>query len=132
MTNRFLIVAGVLSLGLTGIHVIGGGQDVHVPLLQSNADDVVKGFASVVWHGVTAALLICSVMLLVAATNDRLRVGYTAVVLAFYLAFAGLFLGYGMLRFGSVLLMPPWIGFLIISAVAAMGLWFSPRSKPLA
>jgi hypothetical protein len=122
MTNKIIATAGTLSLVLTAIHVIGGGADVHVPLLESDASDVLKGFVSVIWHGVTASLLMCSAMLLIAARHRFYRVMLTGLVISNYLAFTGLFLFYGITRLGSVLLMPPWIGFAIIAVVAAVGL----------
>lgn len=129
MTNKLLTAAGVLSLALTAIHILGGGPDVHEPLLESNASDVVKGFASVVWHGITAALLMCSVMLLVAARSPTNRTMLAGLVIAYYFAFAILFLFYGITRLGTVLLMPPWIGFLVIVVVAEIGLRVDKRSR---
>lgn len=132
MPNKMLTTAGVLSLALTAIHIIGGGADVHIPLLESNASDVVKGFASVIWHAVTAALLICSVMLLMAANNEKHRIMLTGLVIVHYLAFVGLFLFYGISRFGTVFLMPPWIGFLVIVVVASIGLSVDKSRRALA
>lgn len=129
MTNKLLAVAGALSLALTAIHIFGGGPDVHVPLLESNASDVVKGFASVVWHGVTVTLLICSVMLLIAAKSATHRSMLTGLVVVNYLAFTGLFLFYGIIRLGTIFLMPPWIGFLVIVLVALFGLSTDRRNQ---
>lgn len=122
MINKTIAAAGGLSLGLTAVHVFGGGQSVHVPALASDASDVVKGFISVVWHGVTANLLICSIMLLMAAWTEAHRRVLTCLVIANYLAFAGLFLFYGVTRLGTVFLMTPWVAFLFIVAIAAIGL----------
>ncbi|MBL4768249.1 MAG: hypothetical protein JKY94_11120 [Rhodobacteraceae bacterium] len=107
---------------LTALHVFGGGPDVHVPLLESNASDVLKGFVSVVWHGTTATLLLCSCMLFIAARNENYRYILTGLVIANYLAFAGLFLFYGATRLGTVFLMLPWIGFVTIAVIASIGL----------
>lgn len=123
MTNKVLATASALSLALTAAHVFGGGVDVHVPLLATDASDVLKGFVSVIWHGVTTNLLICSLMLLIAARNRSYRTMLTGLVITNYLAFTGLFLFYGITRLGSVFLMTPWIGFAIIVSVAAAGLW---------
>jgi hypothetical protein len=123
MTNKVIATASALSLALTAAHIFGGGGDVHVPLLASDASDVLKGFVSVIWHGVTANLLICSLMLLIAARNQSYRMMLTGLVIANYLAFTGLFLFYGITRLGSVFLMVPWISFATIVSVAAVGLW---------
>lgn len=122
MINKTIATAGILSLALTAIHVIGGGTDVHLPLLESDASDVLKGFVSVVWHGVTVNMFICSVMLLIAAKIPKYRTVMTGLVIANYLAFTGLFLFYGITRLGTVFLMVPWIGFFIIVIVATVGL----------
>lgn len=122
MINKTIAASGVLSLGLTALHIFGGGQSVHVPALESDATDLVKAFVSVVWHGVTANLLICSVMLLMAAWAETYRTVLTSLVIANYLAFAGLFLFYGVTRLGTVFLMMPWTIFLLIVVVAGIGL----------
>lgn len=122
--NKLLVTAGVVSIGLTALHVFGGGLEVHMPLLESNASDVIKGFASVVWHSVTAALFLCSVLLFIAAQNRSLRRPFTAIVMIYYLSFATLFLFYGVVRLGSVFVMLPWIVFLLVVLIAAVGLWF--------
>ena len=122
MFNKTIAISGVLSLALTALHVFGGGPDVHVPLLESDASNVLKGFVSVIWHGVTATLILCSVMLLIAAQNEKFRTILTGLVTAHYLAFAGLFLFYGITRLGTVFLMLPWIGFVVVATVALIGL----------
>lgn len=120
--NRVLIVAAALSLALTAVHVFGGGADVHAPLLQSDASAVNKGFVSVIWHAVTTNMLICTGALFVAAQAPRWRGVLVGIVLCQYGAFIALFLGYGLIRFSSVLVMPPWIGFAVICGVALLGL----------
>ncbi|MEP2717313.1 hypothetical protein [Pseudophaeobacter sp.] len=129
MISKTLASAGVLSLALTAVHVLGGGPDVHVPLLESNATDVLKGFVSVIWHAVTANLLICSAMLLIAAVNKTYRGLLTGLVLANYVAFMGLFLFYGITRLGSVLVMLPWIGFAAIIFVSVIGLTIDKKDS---
>lgn len=130
MTNKLIATAGVLSFGLTAVHIFGGGADVHVPILESGLSDLLKGYVSVVWHGVTAALIINSILLLIAARRPAVQQLLTSIVIVHYMAFVVLFLFYGITRLGSVILMPPWIGFLIIVAVAALGLRQSYRADP--
>ena len=129
MINKTIAVAGVLSLGLSILHIFGGGQSVHLPALESDASDLVKAFISVVWHGVTANLLICSVMLLMAALTKTHRTVLTSLVIANYLAFVGLFLFYGVTRLGTVFLMIPWTIFLLIVVVSAIGLFRARGSR---
>ena len=93
---------------------------------------MVKGFASVVWHGISVSLFISSVMLLIAARSRSHAHILTWIVIVYYIAFAGLFLFYGFMRFGTVMLMPPWIGFLIIVLMAGAGLYREGNSRAAA
>ena len=122
MTNKTIAVAGVLSFGLFALHVTGGSQSALVPALESDASELVKAFIAVSFHGVTVNLIICSFMLMTAARSVTHRTVLTSLVIADYLAFAGLFLFYGMTRLGTVFLMIPWIIFLLIAVVATVGL----------
>ncbi len=127
--NKTIALAGALSLALTAIHVFGGGNDVHVPLLQTNASDVLKGFTSVIWHAVTANMLICTGMLFIAAKNKHQSALLAGLVIANYLSYVGLFVFYGITRFSSLFVMVPWIGFLIISVVTMLGIAFQRRQN---
>ncbi len=126
--GKYLIgLAGVLSVGIAFVHVIGGGLDVHSPILSSDLSDLLKGYVSVLWHGVTSAIILGSVLLLIAAWHQPVRVTLTLIVIAQYAAFAGVFIYYGILRFQSVVEMPPWIGFCVIISTAMVGLWVDNR-----
>jgi len=129
MTNKIIVIASLLSFGYTAVHVIGGGADVHVPLLESDISAILKGYVSVLWHAITANMLLCSFMLFLAARKEEVRSLLTGLVIAQYLAYIGLFLFYGITRLGSVILMPPWIGFLVIVTVACIGLLRDGRGK---
>lgn len=122
MTNKWIATTAVLSFGLTGVHVIGGGADVHAPLLTSDLSVLLKGYASVLWHAATANLLICSIMLAVACRDVTQHKMLISFVNLQFLAFAGLFLFYGETRLGSVFVMPQWIAFLGLVALALAGL----------
>ena len=123
MTNKTIAVAGILFFGLAALHVTGGGQSALVPALESDASDLVKAFIAVSFHGVTVNLIICSFMLMMAARSITHRTVLTSLVIADYLAFAGLFLFYGITRLGTVFLMIPWVIFLLIAVVATVGLF---------
>ena len=129
MTNKTIAVAGVLSFGLFALHVTGGGQSALFPALESDASDLVKAFIAVSFHGVTVNLIICSFMLMMAARSETHRTVLTSLVIADYLAFAGLFLFYGITRLGTVFLMIPWIIFLLIAVVSAIGLFRTRGSR---
>jgi len=129
MTNKTIAVAGVLSFGLFALHVTGGGQSALVPALESDASDLVKAFIAVSFHGVTVNLIICSFMLMMAARSETHRTVLTSLVIADYLAFAGLFLFYGITWLGTVFLMIPWTIFLLIAVVSAIGLFRARGSR---
>lgn len=129
MINKTIATAGVLSLILTAIHVFGGGADVHGPILASELDNVLKGFSSVVWHAVTANLLLCGFMLLYASYNKVVEKPFTLIVIAHFLAYAGLFMFYGLSRFDTLFVMMPWVAFLFISAVATIGISRDRKAK---
>jgi predicted anti-sigma-YlaC factor YlaD len=105
-----------------GIHVFAGGPEVHDPLLAADLSAVQKAFVSILWHAVTAVLLINSAALLAAALMPRLRAGLTGLVIAQYVAYAGLFVFYDLSRLGTLMALPQWIIFLILVALALPGL----------
>ena len=129
MTNKTIAVAGVLSFGLFALHVTGGSQSALVPALESDASDLVKAFIAVSFHGVTVNLIKCSFMLMMAARSETHRTVLTSLVIADYLAFAGLFLFYGITRLGTVFLMIPWTIFLLIAVISAIGLFRTRGSR---
>ncbi len=129
MTNKLIAAAGVLSLFLGAVHVFGGGPDVHDPLLSADITPLLKGYVSVIWHAVTAAIFLCSGLLLVAARRRDVSGLLAGIVIVYYAAFAGLFLFYGITRLGSVFLMPQWTAFLIIAVLAAVGLFMALQNS---
>jgi hypothetical protein len=114
---RLVLIAAIVTLATTAVHVVLGGPEVRDPLLASNAPDIAKAVGSVVWHAVTAVLAINGAALLAAAFKPALRQVIAGLVSAQFLAFAVLFVVYGISRFGSVWPMPQWTVFLIIPAL---------------
>lgn len=121
--SYWLLSAAILSVIVLLAHVIGGGQDVHMPILSSALNDELKAYSSIIWHSATALLTIGSLTLLWAATGKQSAGGMVSVILLQYLAFAGLFLFYGITRLDSVWIMPQWTAFLVIPALGGIGLW---------
>jgi len=119
--NGWLLVAGVLSLVTTGIHLFAGGPEVHVPLLASSPSPLLQTYVSLLWHATSAILLINSLALLFAAANGRYRVSLAGAVIAQYLAYAALFIGYGLAYLGSLWTTPQWVAFAVMAALAAIG-----------
>lgn len=119
--DYWMLAAAGLSAVLLLAHVIGGGRDVHVPMLESELGTLLKAYVSIIWHAATALLAIGSVALLWAALGKG--DGMAIAILMQYLAVAGLFLFYGVSRLKSIWVMPQWTAFLLISALGGVGLW---------
>jgi len=119
--DYWILAASGLSALIFFVHLIGGGKDVHVPMLESGMSQILKAYASVIWHAISAILGIGSVAFLWAAMGHG--DGIAVVIAVQYLAFAGLFLAYGVTRLNSIWVMPQWSAFLLISGLAGVGLW---------
>lgn len=124
--NLWLLSAAALSFLTTGIHVLAGGPDVHDPLLAADISPVLKVYVSLLWHATSAVLAVNSVALLWASAARRHRQTLAGAVVAQYLAYAGLFIGYGLAYVGTLWQTPQWIVFLLISALALVGLHSTP------
>ena len=118
--NKPLLAASCVSLLTFCVHVFLGGPEIHEPLLASDAPDLVRAVASVVWHAISAMLFLNSVALLYAARSAVHARPLVLLIVAQYAAFVALFTGYGLARFGSIFVMPQWTGFLVM---ALLGLW---------
>ncbi len=119
--DYWILSAAGLSFVLLIAHVKGGGKEVHVPMLESDMSRLLKAYASVIWHAVTAVLAIGTLALVWAAFGQGAEMAI--VIVGQYLAFVGLFLIYGVVRLKSIWVMPQWVAFLLISALAGVGLW---------
>jgi hypothetical protein len=120
--NKPLFAAACLSVFTFGVHVFLGGPEIHEPLLASDASELVRAVGSVVWHAVSALLLLNSLALFYASRNPSMAKPLVLLIVFQYLSFVALFTGYGLLRFGSVTVMPQWTGFLVMSALALWGI----------
>ena len=120
--NPWILISAGLSAVTVLLHVLGGGTEVHAPMLASELSVILKAYSSVLWHAVTIVLVINSLALLVAAFRVSLQKPLVLLAAWQYLGFAILFGIYGMTRLGSLMPMPQWIIFCLIVAPAVMGL----------
>ncbi len=120
--NKWLLSAGILSLLLVFVHVFLGGPEIHDPVLSSDLDPVVIAVLSVIWHGITIVMLVNGVLLLAAASQERLAAGVAWTTIGQYGGFTLLFIYYGLVQLGNLMDMPQWISFVIVTGCAAMGL----------
>lgn len=120
--NRWIFSSSILSFVTAAVHVFAGGPEVHDPLLTADLPIILKTYISVIWHATTAILVINSIALLTAAFRPDLRMAITCIVIGQYVAYAALFVGYGLGYLGSLLATPQWSAFALISAVALIGM----------
>ncbi|TLP61490.1 hypothetical protein FEE96_14705 [Parasedimentitalea maritima] len=124
--NRSYAVAATL-MGLTvGLHVFGGGPEIHDPIRASAMPDVVRAVGSVLWHAVTWILILMAVAL--AWISYRQNSALFVMVIAIQAGFAALFLFYGWTLLGTVWEMGQWTIFSVIPAVMLLGHWQERRS----
>lgn len=116
----------MLAAGLTAIttvaHVVGGTPEFMAPIMESNAPDFNKTGMAIIWHWVTAVLCINTVALIIAGRGLQSMRALIWIVIAQSLAFGLIFAGYGSSAFGSLFIMPQWIAFFLIAALAFYGL----------
>lgn len=120
--NIKILLAALLSSLTLGIHVFAGGSDVHIPILESELSDPLKTIISVIWHAITAILLINAIALVYAGFNPDYKKPIILLISAQYFFWAGLFIFYGIKDFASIWTMPQWIAFIIIPILAIAGL----------
>ncbi|MDH5731622.1 MAG: hypothetical protein OEZ58_21785, partial [Gammaproteobacteria bacterium] len=96
MFNKTVFVAGVLSGFTLLIHLFAGGPEIHDPVLQSALSSELKAVISVIWHAISFVLLINMIALFSAATSPTLMKPIVIIVSSQYVAFAALFIFYGI------------------------------------
>jgi hypothetical protein len=127
--NKWILAAGLLSFLTLGVHIFAGGPEVHDTMLELAGafPPMLQTFISVMWHAITVTLALNSATLLIAARYYPLRKALVLFVCSQYMGFAALFVFYDLYQLGSLLLLPQWIIFVLISGLAAAGLRASPE-----
>ncbi len=120
--NKWIFSAGMLSVLTLLLHVFGGGPEILVPVLESELSVELKAILSVVWHMVTAILALNALALFCAARPHAFRKPLVVLVSSQNLAFAALFVFYGLTRLGTLLPMPQWVIFIVLAGLALAGL----------
>lgn len=118
--NRWFVAAAGLSAVACIVHVFVGGAAFYRPLL-TRADGADAAIRSAVWHGVTIVLAANAIAFLHAARGGGVRaLAMQPTAIAF--GFALTFLGYGLVRLGSLAATPQWTIFLPIGLAGLAGL----------
>jgi hypothetical protein len=120
--NLWLLAAGCAALLLDLVHIFLGGREIHRPMLASHWPEPAKAVWSVVWHAVTAVMALGGLALIAAAFLPSQAFALSVLPIGLFLSVAGLFIGYGLIRLGTVRILPQWVAFLAISVLAVIGL----------
>ncbi|WP_374427297.1 hypothetical protein [Tabrizicola sp.] len=120
--NPWLMTAGLAALVLDLVHIFPGGREIHRPMVAARWPDPAKAVWSVVWHAATAVMALGGLALIAAGLLPQVAWALAALPVALFLSFAILFLFYGQKRLGTVWVLPQWLAFLSIAALALVGL----------
>lgn len=120
--NVLLLCAGGAALALDLVHLTLGERLAHRPALASSWPAPAKALYSVLWHAATAVMALGGVALIAAAFRPEQALAIAALPIALFLSFAGLFVFYGARRLGTLKILPQWVAFSAISALALAGL----------
>lgn len=120
--NWWFLAAGSLSLVTAAVHMLLGGPEIHLPVQASeDLSREVRAVMAVVWHGVSAILSLSGAATIYAACTGKLK-STVVFIAAQHAALAALFIGYGFVRFGSLLVIPQWTLFFVIVVLTGLGL----------
>lgn len=128
-TNMWFATAAAISFASVGLHVIGGTPEIMVPLEQSNAPQLSKGIADVIWQQVTFLLVVGGIVFAWAsrAKSKTFEISITMIVL--YAGITLIFIGNGISRFAGIADMPQWVLFLAMTVLPVVGLLRSNIAK---
>ena len=114
-----MIAAGLTALG-AAVHIWMGTPEILSPVLASSLDLTVQAVLAVVWHAISALLIVFALATAWLVTHRNTALGIT--LLALNAGFVVLFLAYGVALLRSVWPMPQWILFTAIAAAMTLGL----------
>ncbi len=116
--NKPLLAAAVVSAATFGLHVIGGGAEIHAPIQDSDLPLPLRAVSAVLWHFVSAVLLLQAVAFVWLSRQPSPPLVW--FLIALQACIAGPFLFYGITMLGTVWTLGQWLIFVVI---AALGLW---------
>ncbi len=128
MMNYWYLTAAGLSVFTFVAHVFGGGPEIHIPVLQSQLSDYFKAIFSVIWHAISAILILNSLVLASAGMNWSGSHFGAMIVAGQYLSFAILFVFYGLNRLDTLTAMPQWAVFTAIAVLIFIAQRFHKQS----
>lgn len=117
--NKPMLSAAILMLVTFLVHTFVGGPEIQTPIFESTLAADVKAISIVVWHMITVTLAGFTLALFYLAKNRNPALA--GILSALMLAYAALFLGYGLARFGDVTTMPQWTFFVLTPLLVIWG-----------
>jgi hypothetical protein len=117
----WFVGAGAVSLTTSALHVLGGTGEILAPLLASNLPTAVKSVFDVMWHQITALLLVGGCAALIAAVRPAWRLPVAVLIGGHYAIITILFLALGAIWFSSPWPMPQWVFFGAVSVLLVIG-----------
>lgn len=118
--NRLIGLAALSMAGTFALHTFGSEITVHRPLLADAVTDEMDLYVSVLWYGITAVIALGTIALIFAGLQKTRPTSLLWLVGAQTLAVGLLFIGYGLLRTGSLWVAPQWI---ILVPLGLLILW---------
>lgn len=100
-------------------HIFAGGAELYGPLRHSDYPALDKAVFSVLWHFVSALLLLMTLALAYLARHRNM--GVFLFILLTVLAFGAVFIGYSLADLGSIWALPQWTAFAGVAALMGAG-----------
>lgn len=118
--NRPLVIATIAMAGTFALHTFGGEITVHRPLLRDATSPEMGLYVSVLWHGITTVIALCTIALAYAARQNLPPQPLLWLIGGQTLAIGLLFAGYGLFSLSSLWVAPQWI---ILIPLGLLILW---------
>ena len=102
------------------VHIAIGTPEVHAPLRLSEMAPMPASVLAVIWHYVSVQLSLFALALFYVAKHENKAM--LMLLLASCLGFGLLFVGYGVVDFGNLWVLPQWIAFFGVSLLILWGM----------
>ncbi len=117
--NKPIAIAAILATLTVGVHVFLASPSVIELVRASALPQELQVVLRVVWHGISVTLAGIAAGLWWLTTHRNLAL--TVALSGVQVAFAALFIGFGLGQLGSLATMPQWVVFLLIPALTFWG-----------
>jgi hypothetical protein len=118
--NRPILIATFGMASTLALHLTGGEFTVHRPLLADGSTPEMDLYISVLWHGISAVIALCTAALAYAAWSKTPQKPLLWLVGGQTCGIGALFILYGLVRTHSLWVAPQWV---IIIPLGLLILW---------